>query len=66
MAKTKAEKITSIEEEIRQLDRSRANPAYGGKRLIQRRDERQDHNPDNGMESRVCQTGRREENLDFY
>ncbi len=36
--------------------RNRANLAYGGEKLSQRRDERQDHNPDKDMENRVCQT----------
>ena len=38
------------------------NPAYGGKRLSQKRDKRQDYNLDKGMESGVCQADRREEN----
>ncbi len=42
--------------------RSRANPAYGGERLSQRRDERKNHNPNKDMENGVCQADRREEN----
>ena len=41
---------------------SRANPAYGGERLSQRCDERQDHNPNKSMERRIHQADRREEN----
>ncbi len=43
----------------KEADRSRANPVYGSERLSKRRDERQDHNPDKGMESGVCQADRR-------
>ncbi len=43
-------------------DRSRANPIHSGERLSQRRDERQDHNPDKDMERRIHQADRREEN----
>ena len=43
-------------------DRSRANPIHNGERLSQRRDERQDHNPDKDMERRIHQADRREEN----
>ncbi len=43
-------------------DRNRANLAYGGERLSQRRDERQDHNPDKDMERRIHQIDCREEN----
>ena len=43
-------------------DRSRANPVYGGARLSERRDERQDRPAGKGMESGVCQADRREGN----
>ncbi len=43
-------------------DRSRANLIHNGERLSQRRDERQDHNPDKDMERRIHQADRREEN----
>ena len=42
-----------------EADRSRANPVHGGKRLSQRRDERQDRPAGKGMESGVCQADRR-------
>ncbi len=38
-----------------------ANPVYDSERLSERRGERQDHNPDKGMENGVCQADRREE-----
>lgn len=45
----------------KEADRSRANPVCGGAGLPQRRDERQDHHSDKGMESGVCQADRRAE-----
>lgn len=45
-------------------DGNRANLIYDSEKLSQRRDERQDHNPDKGMENRVCQTDRREKNAE--
>ena len=36
--------------------------AYSGERLSQRRDERKNHNPDKGMERKIHQADRREEN----
>ncbi len=44
------------------LTEAGANPIHNGERLSQRCDERQDHNPDKGMERRIHQADRREEN----
>ena len=51
------EEFKTFLEKTAAADQSWANPAYGGERLSQRRDVWQDHNPDKGMENRVCQTG---------
>lgn len=46
--------LFQIQEE-KNADRNWANPVYGGVGLSERRDERQDHHSDKGMESGVCQ-----------